>query len=76
MKKFLGILLLLLPLSLGAKDFDVSEVVFGHIGDAYEWHVAKIGQKDIVIWLPVIVRTRWAVACLLFKKYFGRKFGI
>lgn len=57
MKKFLGILLLLLPLSLGAKDFDVSEVIFGHIGDAYEWHVAKIGQKDIVIWLPVIVRT-------------------
>lgn len=58
MKKLLGILLLLLPLPLTAKEFNVSEVVFEHVGDAYEWHVAKIGQKDLVIYLPVIVRTR------------------
>ena len=35
---------------------DISGLIFGHIGDAYEWHITKIGKKDLVIWLPVIVR--------------------
>ena len=41
---------------------DVSEVIFGHVGDSYEWHITKWGDRDITIFLPVIVRThegRW-----------------
>ncbi|MCR5561007.1 MAG: F0F1 ATP synthase subunit A [Bacteroidales bacterium] len=41
---------------------DVSEVIFGHVGDSYEWHITKWGDRDIAISLPVIVRThegRW-----------------
>lgn len=34
---------------------DVKEIIFDHIGDAYEWHVATIGDKHISIPLPVIV---------------------
>lgn len=43
---------------------DVNEIVFGHIGDSYEWHVTDIGDVSIVIPLPVIVRssaTGWHV---------------
>lgn len=42
---------------------DVSEIVFGHIGDSYEWHITDIGSTSVVIPLPVIVKstTGWHV---------------
>lgn len=42
---------------------DVNELVFGHIGDAYEWHIATFGHTHISIPLPVIVKssTGWHV---------------
>ena len=40
-----------------AEEPDISEVIFGHVGDAYEWHITKWGEHDIAIFLPVIVRT-------------------
>lgn len=38
-----------------AEEVDVKDVVFGHIGDSYEWHITNIGKLDIQIPLPVIV---------------------
>ncbi len=42
---------------------DVNEIVFGHIGDAYEWHITEIAGQHISIPLPVIVKssTGWHV---------------
>lgn len=43
---------------------DVKGIVFGHIGDAYEWHITDIGEKSIHVPLPVIVysqATGWHV---------------
>ena len=42
---------------------DVNEIVFGHIGDSYEWHITDIGDTPIAIPLPVIVKssTGWHV---------------
>ncbi len=37
---------------------DINEIVFGHIGDAYEWHITEVGGKPIAIPLPVIVKSR------------------
>ena len=34
---------------------DVNELVFGHIGDSYEWHIVSFGDTHISIPLPVIV---------------------
>ena len=34
---------------------DVKEIVFGHIGDSYEWHITTWGNTHITITLPVIV---------------------
>ena len=34
---------------------NIKEIIFDHIGDAYEWHMATIGDKHISIPLPVIV---------------------
>ena len=37
------------------EDFDVTPFIFGHIGDAYEWHITEIKGKEISIPLPCIV---------------------
>ncbi len=34
---------------------NVKEIVFGHIGDAYEWHITTWGHTHVTIPLPVIV---------------------
>ena len=39
-------------------ELNVQEVIFGHTGDSYEWHLTNIGDKAISIPLPVIVRSR------------------
>lgn len=46
-----------------AEDINVNELVFGHIGDAYEWHIATLGNTTVSIPLPVIVysSTGWHV---------------
>lgn len=46
-------------------DVNVNELVFGHIGDAYEWHIATLGNTVVSIPLPVIVHssTDWHVFC-------------
>ena len=38
-------------------DVDVKDIVFGHINDAYEWHITKIGHKELTIPLPIIVHS-------------------
>lgn len=41
---------------------DVKEIVFGHIGDAYEWHITSWGKTHITIPLPIILyssQTGW-----------------
>ena len=43
---------------------DVQEIVFGHIRDAYEWHLFTYGDAHVSIPLPVIVysaNTGWHV---------------
>ena len=47
------------------KGIDLQEVLWGHIKDAYSWHIADIGGKPIVINLPVIVKTStgWHFFC-------------
>ena len=44
-------------------EVDVNALVFGHINDAYEWHIVSIGDMHISIPLPVIVKssTGWHV---------------
>lgn len=37
---------------------DVKELVFGHIGDSYEWHITTWGNTNITIPLPVIVYSK------------------
>ena len=66
MRKWLLIWLLLLPLTLTAQPdapeaapeeapLDMNAYLFGHIGDAYEWHITTINGKEIALMLPCIV---------------------
>lgn len=66
--RFVQVLLLALALTAGmasrtlasesAEDgkVDVKEIVFGHIQDAYSWHITSWGDAHVSIPLPVIVR--------------------
>lgn len=37
---------------------DVKEIVFGHIGDSYEWHITTWGKTHVTIPLPVILYSK------------------
>lgn len=37
------------------KEFDASEVIFGHISDAHDWHITDINGHPVSIPLPVII---------------------
>ena len=39
-------------------DINVTEIIFEHVGDSYEWHITNIGDKPICIYLPVILHSR------------------
>ena len=57
----------LLPAQAAEKEggLDLQGILFGHIQDSYEWHVTDIGEKSLIIHLPVIVKssTGWHVFC-------------
>ncbi|MDH6304753.1 F-type H+-transporting ATPase subunit a [Parabacteroides sp. PF5-5] len=53
---FLFFLVFLIPSAHAEEELSVKEIVFEHIGDAYNWHIATVGEKEICIHLPVIVR--------------------
>lgn len=37
------------------EELDMNAYIFGHIGDAYEWHITTIGERHISIPLPCII---------------------
>ncbi|MDR1372494.1 MAG: F0F1 ATP synthase subunit A [Dysgonamonadaceae bacterium] len=37
---------------------NVTEMILEHVGDAYDWHVATVGEHNVSIPLPVIVRSQ------------------
>ncbi len=39
------------------EDIDITSVIFGHIGDAYEYHITEINGHAIAVPLPVIVHS-------------------
>ena len=41
----------------GQEAIDVSEIIFEHIGDEYEWHITEWKGKPVAIPLPVIARS-------------------
>ena len=41
-----------------AESNDVKEIIFAHIGDAYEWHITTWGATHITIPLPVIAYSK------------------
>lgn len=43
------------PQEMQENKVDVKGIVFGHIGDSYEWHITDIGETSISIPLPIIV---------------------
>ena len=60
MKKVLLILLGLLLALTGARaqELDIDEYLFGHVSDAYGWHITTVNGRHISVHLPVIVRSR------------------
>ena len=47
---------------------DIKSMLFGHIGDSYQWHITQIGDKHIIIPLPVIVYSSTGWHCFMSSK--------
>ena len=66
LKAFITAMMLCLALALPGRasaqeeegKVDVPEIIFGHIGDSYEWHITDIGETKVCIHLPVIVHSK------------------
>ena len=66
---FVAAVLMIAPLSAsasghgGGEEFSPKEMVMEHLADSYEWHITTIKDRDIVVPLPVIVRssTGWHI---------------
>ncbi len=41
-----------------SKEFNAVDLIFGHIGDAHDWHIVTIGEKHISIPLPIILYSK------------------
>lgn len=39
------------------ESFDIKEMIFEHVLDAYEWHILTIGERHISLPLPIIVKS-------------------
>ena len=39
-------------------EINVQHIIFEHMLDSYSWHITKVGEKDIVIYLPVILHSK------------------
>lgn len=67
MKYIVGILILFCFIGTVAADevnvtqqqesVDVKDIVLGHIGDSYEWHITTWGNTKVIVPLPIIVRS-------------------
>lgn len=40
------------------EDVNAIEIVMGHISDSYEWHITNIGEHEVTLHLPVIVKSK------------------
>lgn len=38
---------------------NMSEVIFEHVLDSYEWHIINAGDKSVAIYLPVILHSKY-----------------
>ena len=46
-------------------EIDVGEILFGHVGDSYSWHLTEWNGKHISIPLPCIVRSSTGWHCFM-----------
>ena len=46
-------------------DIDVGEILFGHVGDSYGWHITEWNGQHISIPLPCIVRSSSGWHCFM-----------
>ena len=45
-------------------EFSIKELIFEHLGDSYKWHFISYNEKDVSLYLPIIVRSesgKWHV---------------
>ena len=39
------------------EEFSIKELIFEHLGDSYKWHFISYNEKEVSLYLPVIVRS-------------------
>ena len=53
------------------EEVNAIEIVMGHISDSYEWHITNIGERELTLHLPVIVRSKDGWHCFSSSRLHG-----
>ena len=53
------------------EEVNAIEIVMGHISDSYEWHITNIGERELTLHLPVIVRSNDGWHCFSSSRLHG-----
>lgn len=53
--------------------FDISEIIFGHVNDAYEWHVFTLGNFKATVHFPVILFSPTKGFSVFSSSHFGEE---
>lgn len=53
------------------EDFNIADLIFGHVKDAYEWHVFSIGDFEATVHFPVILYSPTKGFSVFSSSHFG-----
>lgn len=58
------------------EQINIQNIIFGHTDDAYEWHITNIGNKSIVVPLPIILWSKTSGWNIFMSSKFEENNGI
>ncbi|MEI6764995.1 MAG: F0F1 ATP synthase subunit A [Bacteroidota bacterium] len=53
----------------GGEKFNAGKTIIEHIIDAHEWHIAKVGETNITVPLPVILIDEGKIVCFMSGRF-------
>ena len=56
-----------------ASKFNASEIIFGHVSDAHDWHFFSIGENHISLPLPIIIYSKTKGLSVFSSSKFGHE---
>ena len=56
-----------------ASKFNASEIIFGHVSDAHDWHFFSVGEHHVSLPLPIIIYSKTKGLSIFSSAKFGHE---